>query len=373
MLRIKDLHVSLQGKTIVSKASLDVGTPGVLSIVGPGGSGKSTLLHALVGARVELETSGQITFNDAPMSALAAGQVGWYPQHAVLGQADHHPVSLTARVQHSSDRLAQLQAFLATPRPLYVLDEPTSGLTDGDLESARALLRDAAANALLVMVTHNRGDSIALGGDAVIFAGGQVIEAGKADAVFTTPTTAAGQHYVRTGYVAVSPPARSVPVSGTWSLVQGFMYGMSRPGLIAEEEEQYRLLRDNGVRHLVCLEEQAHSDVALLERHGIAFHHVPVPDMKAPTLAQAEAFSALAVQTVLGGHAITFHCKGGLGRTGTALACALIALGDSADTAIAKVRGACPLAIQSEDQEVFIKEFASRDTGWPYPAAAAAT
>jgi atypical dual specificity phosphatase len=61
------------------------------------------------------------------------------------------------------------------------------------------------------------------------------------------------------------------------------------------------------------------------------------------------------------------HCRGGLGRTGTGLGALLIWFGDSADDAIAKIRRAQPLAIQSIPQVRFLYDFASRIRGWHPP------
>lgn len=59
------------------------------------------------------------------------------------------------------------------------------------------------------------------------------------------------------------------------------------------------------------------------------------------------------------GETVVIHCKGGLGRTGTAAACCLVALGHSAADAIAIVRKARSGAVEREKQERFIEAFAA--------------
>jgi atypical dual specificity phosphatase len=51
------------------------------------------------------------------------------------------------------------------------------------------------------------------------------------------------------------------------------------------------------------------------------------------------------------------HCRAGLGRTGTLLACALVRGGLDAGRAIRAVRQANPRYIQTEGQLQFVSEF----------------
>ena len=141
--------------------------------------------------------------------------------------------------------------------------------------------------------------------------------------------------------------------------------------MIAPAERQFRLLADKGVRHLVCLEEagvepEGRVDCAAFD---VTRHEVPMPDMHAPTYDQAVHFCRMAETAIARNEGVAFHCKGGLGRTGTALAAVLIWHGDTASEAIAKVRRAQRLAIQSQVQMDFIHDFADRLRDGPTPAA----
>jgi len=49
MLRIKDLHVSVEGKSILKGVTLEVRPGKIYALMGPNGSGKSTLAQALMG------------------------------------------------------------------------------------------------------------------------------------------------------------------------------------------------------------------------------------------------------------------------------------------------------------------------------------
>lgn len=374
MFEIVDLSVSADAAPIIANLSLQAAAPGVLAVVGPGGAGKSTLLHAVAGTGQGLQVSGGIMLDGVAVATLPAGALGWYPQYIQAVRTGRAAGGTESERQAwSRQRLDCLRHFLDQPHRLYLLDEPTVGLVGDDLALARQWLRQAATDAFVLIVTHNREDCLALEATVVIFAAGQAIEQGAAAQVFDAPATEGGKRYVQTGYLALPRPTRPVTVDGIWWVVRGFLCGMSRPGLVAETQHQYARLREGGVRHLVCLEEQGQADAEDLAAHGIALHHFPVRDMTAPGMAQADAFCRVVEQAVARGEGVAFHCKGGLGRTGTAIACALVWLGDDEATAIAKVRSGSPLAIQSEEQMQFIKDFSGRVSGRFTPAAVAAT
>jgi hypothetical protein len=77
---------------------------------------------------------------------------------------------------------------------------------------------------------------------------------------------------------------------------------------------------------LVNLHERGHP-AALLERFDVHELHLPVPDFGCPTAEQIDAALLAIERTVGDGHWVAVHCGGGLGRTGTLLACYFVRRG----------------------------------------------
>lgn len=74
MLRIEDLHVSVDGKAILKGLNLVVKPGEVHAIMGPNGSGKSTLANALAGHESYTVTSGEMNFYDLELGTLTPDQ-----------------------------------------------------------------------------------------------------------------------------------------------------------------------------------------------------------------------------------------------------------------------------------------------------------
>lgn len=386
----RDRHV------VVQHATLRVDSPGVLCVVGTGGAGKSSLLATLAGAAAPLGLRWTGTMElDGEHLGQGGSRAAWVPQHAkldpgvgvgaalgqLLGRPPEdvvrwlqvqgldeflpflgEPASALARAQR---RELAVLARLANEASIYLVDEPTSEIGEAQQARVRARLAELSRRACVVVATHNRQDCLALGGLTALLAGGTIQECAPSARFFSEPATAAGRTYVDTGNCNLPlEPRLGRTRDGIWWLVPGLLCGMSRPGLTARLADQLQCLQVQGVRHLVCLEERVAYATSQARDAGLQLHHYPVPDMAPPAFGQAVDLCRAVEEPIRANAGVALHCRGGLGRTGTALAAILVWFGDDAEAAIAKVRRANPLAIQSVAQARFVHEFADRIRGW---------
>jgi Cyclin-dependent kinase inhibitor 3 (CDKN3) len=91
---------------------------------------------------------------------------------------------------------------------------------------------------------------------------------------------------------------------------------------------------------------------------GIAVHRHPIPDFGVPSDRDAFQSTLEAMRSlVTAGRSVVIACHGGLGRTGTFVACLLREGGLDADAAIALTRATRHGAIETGVQERFIGEW----------------
>jgi atypical dual specificity phosphatase len=108
-------------------------------------------------------------------------------------------------------------------------------------------------------------------------------------------------------------------------------------------------LARQGVSVVINLHQRAHRP-ARLAALGLTELHLPVADFTAPSPEQlvrgVDAIDAALAE----GRKVAVHCGGGLGRTGTLLACYLVRHGMSTVDAIERVRAVRPGSIETRDQ-----------------------
>ncbi|MGZ8563441.1 MAG: cyclin-dependent kinase inhibitor 3 family protein [Candidatus Limnocylindria bacterium] len=132
-------------------------------------------------------------------------------------------------------------------------------------------------------------------------------------------------------------------------------------------DEDLRMLRAAGVGRLVLLVEDTEltrwSDPRIVERAaaaGVTVLRHPMPDGQPPaSIGEMRAILAEIRDGRRDGN-VAVACMGGVGRTGTVAACALVQGGLSPDEAIATVREVRhPSAVETAAQERFVTTFAS--------------
>jgi hypothetical protein len=134
----------------------------------------------------------------------------------------------------------------------------------------------------------------------------------------------------------------------------------------AADEDLASLRRACGASVLVTLLEQAEMSrigiADLLDRargSGLECHWLPIPDGSAPAhIEAASRLVACVLERLAAGRTVIVHCLGGVGRSGTIAACALVGAGVEPGRAVDVVREARAGAATAPGQEEFVHEFA---------------
>jgi Fe-S cluster assembly ATP-binding protein len=77
MLKIENLHVSVDGKKILKGINLEIGAGEVHAIMGPNGSGKSTLSNIIAGRDGYEVTAGSVTYNGKDLLEMSPEERAW--------------------------------------------------------------------------------------------------------------------------------------------------------------------------------------------------------------------------------------------------------------------------------------------------------
>ena len=127
-------------------------------------------------------------------------------------------------------------------------------------------------------------------------------------------------------------------------------------------EEDLHYLKRKGIKALVRMAEHHKAKVTgdQIEKLGFTDCHEPVPDFTAPREAQIDKIIAFIRQSAADTKPVGVSCGAGIGRTGTILACYLVAKGYSAEQSMEEVRHKRGAGIETDDQKEAVRTYAKR-------------
>ncbi|MEJ2439724.1 MAG: ATP-binding cassette domain-containing protein [Gammaproteobacteria bacterium] len=422
LLALRKFGIAFGDKIILRSVDLDIPDTGCFVLMGPAGTGKSTLLRTLCGineAVANMRTWGEASYAGAQLGererpALVAQNVRLMlasilenimyelPERRsltiaqqrdlarrllllaglddLINELDSPVVELPLALQR---HLAIMRTAAASPR-LLCIDEPTTGLSNAESEALLSYVKYLADRHAVLIVLHNQQEARQLDGNTALLAGGWIQESSASAEFFSQPANQVTREYIRNGICTVPSPNTKPedldefseyptpppmleeatnyvsdaygPRGFLW-LKKGLLAGTPKPGIVVNEEYDLKALQRVNIRVLISLTEERF-DSDLLHRYGIEGWWMPITDMDAPPVDEAIEMCQRVSQQMSEHHAVAYHCKAGLGRTGTMLAAQLIWEGSTALDALEKSRRVEPRWVQSERQLQFLEDFA---------------
>jgi len=254
VVELDGIRVTHGGRTVLDVPALGVERGEVLAIIGPNGAGKSTLLRVL--GLLEAPAEGEMRLGGArvtPRARLAGrrrmasvfqeplladttvsanvalglrfrGQRGERAASRVATWLERFGIGpLAARQARTlsggeAQRAALARALVVEPEVL-LLDEPFSSLDpptrEGLIEDLGRVLREERTTT--VLVTHDRGEALALGDRIGVLMGGRLLQVDEAAQVFRAP---ASEEIARFVGVETILDCRVVEIDGDLSVIE---------------------------------------------------------------------------------------------------------------------------------------------------------
>ncbi|MEA4911743.1 MAG: amino acid ABC transporter ATP-binding protein [Oscillospiraceae bacterium] len=238
MIELKNIHKSFENVDAVQGVDLSVEAGEILCIIGPSGSGKSTLLRCING--LEVPEQGEILIDGEKMDpkneksadslrekmGFVFQHFNLFPHMTVLENITLAPMGvqgvseeeakktgeeLLARVGLSDkrdvypnklsggqkQRVAIARALAMHPE-VMLFDEPTSALDPEMIGEVLDVMKGlAGAGITMIVVTHEMGFAKEVATRVIFMDGGQIVEQGAPDDIFSHPQNKRTQDFLR--------------------------------------------------------------------------------------------------------------------------------------------------------------------------------
>ncbi len=214
ILSTRGLSKSFAGLKAVQNVNFDLPKGQIRALIGPNGAGKTTFVGLLCG-RIE-PSQGSVTFDGQDISHLPAhkrinlGIAYTFQVTSVFANLSvDENVALAARrrfsgaevaeavrdalekvglvdrasqnagdLSYGHQRLLEIAMGLAQQPRLLILDEPTQGLAETEVTDFKALVRDLAKTATVLLIEHNMSVVMELADQVTVLNFGQILAEG---------------------------------------------------------------------------------------------------------------------------------------------------------------------------------------------------